>query len=78
MSPILSVAMTSDWVTVAEVAALLRLNPETIRRLLRRGELVGHNFGGRGGYRISRQELERYLQSLGKQPPPRRRKRGSK
>lgn len=69
--------MSSDWLTVAEVAAHLRLHPETVRRLLRRGELVGHNFGGRGGYRISRVELDRYIQSLGKQPPPRGRKRGS-
>jgi excisionase family DNA binding protein len=69
--------MSNDWLTVAEVAALLRLHPETVRRLLRRRELVGHNFGGRGGYRISRVELDRYLQSLGEQPSSVRRERGT-
>ena len=70
--------MNSEWLTVAEVAALLRLHPETIRRFLRRGELVGHDFGGRGGYRIRRVDLDRFIEGLANTPHPSRRRGESK
>ena len=48
--------------TVHEVAARLRLNPETVRRWLREGKLRGFLLGGdRGGYRIAESELRRFL-----------------
>ena len=50
--------------TVPEVAATLRLHPDTVRRWLRAGQLPAVNLGGRRGYRIRRSELDRYLASL--------------
>lgn len=40
--------------TVAEAARALSLSEEHVRRLLRRGELEGIAFGGRIGWRLSR------------------------
>jgi len=50
--------------TVPEVAATLRLHPDTVRRWLRAGQLPAVNLGGRRGYRIRRSELDRFLTSL--------------
>ncbi len=48
--------------TVAEAAALLRVNPFTIRRWLRDGRLRGFSMGSdRGGWRIRRSELDRFI-----------------
>jgi excisionase family DNA binding protein len=48
--------------TVTEVAAMLRANPETVRRWLREGVLAGFRPGGkRLGYRIRASEVERFL-----------------
>src|SRR5690348_4395804 len=47
--------LTSD-----EVAAYLRVDVVTIRRLVNRGELPAYRMGGE--YRFRRQELEEYLQ----------------
>jgi excisionase family DNA binding protein len=50
------------FLTVAEVAARLRVNPETVRRWLRHGRLRGFLMGGdRAGYRIAESELQRFL-----------------
>jgi excisionase family DNA binding protein len=52
----------SPFLTVQEVAARLRMNPETIRRWLRQGKLQGRMFGGdRGGYRIAEAEVQRFI-----------------
>ena len=53
--------MKDEWLTVAEVAAALRLHPDTIRRLLRRGEMKGSFIGGRGGYRIAASDVEAFM-----------------
>jgi excisionase family DNA binding protein len=46
--------------TVNEVAARLRVHPETIRRMLRRGELRGSQpVSRRGGWRIRTSDVER-------------------
>lgn len=50
--------------TVPEVAATLRLHPDTVRRWLRAGQLPAVNLGGRRGYRVRRSELDRFLASL--------------
>lgn len=50
--------------TVSEVAEVLRVSPETIRRYLRRGWLKGTLLGGRGSaYRIDEAELRRFQAS---------------
>jgi len=50
--------------TVQEVAARLRVNPETVRRWLRQGRLQGALLGGdRAGYRIPAAEVERFLKA---------------
>jgi excisionase family DNA binding protein len=49
--------------TVPEVAARLRLNPETVRRWLRQGKLRGSLMGSdRGGWRIRESEVQRFLE----------------
>ncbi len=48
--------------TVTEAAALLRVNPFTIRRWLRDGRLCGFSMGSdRGGWRIRQSEIERFI-----------------
>src|SRR5919206_1902358 len=60
------------FLTVAEVAARLRVNPETVRRWLRHGRLRGVLMGGdRAGYRIAESEVQRFLrEELGASPSP--------
>jgi excisionase family DNA binding protein len=56
--------------TVNEVAARLRVNPETVRRMLRDGRLCGSiPVSPRGGWRIPASEVERVLE--GEKKPPR-------
>jgi len=43
--------------TVAEAADALGIGEEQVRRLLRRGELVGVPYGGRTGWRLPRDEV---------------------
>jgi excisionase family DNA binding protein len=48
--------------TVPEVAELLQVGQETIRRWLRRGELQGFMLGGtKLGYRVRGSEITRFL-----------------
>ena len=47
--------------TVDEVAEKLQLNPETIRRYVRSGELEVYKFGK--NYRIEEKELYRFLET---------------
>ena len=51
--------MTDErFLTVDEVAARLRVDPETVRRMLRDGRLVGVRLGGRrAGWRITESAL---------------------
>jgi excisionase family DNA binding protein len=59
--------------TVREVAERLRSSPETVRRWLRQGKLHGFRPGGtKLGYRVSEEELQRFLHgaSEGKTPSP--------
>ena len=51
-----------EWLTVDEVAQQLRVDPETVRRWIRKGELPVLSLpSARAGYRIRRDELERFI-----------------
>ena len=51
-----------QMLTVAEAAARLRINPETVRVWLRSGKLKGHMPGGdKIGYRIPESEVRRVM-----------------
>jgi excisionase family DNA binding protein len=41
--------------TVAQAAAALGVSEEHVRRLLRRGELIGVSYGGKAGWRLDPQ-----------------------
>lgn len=51
------------WYTVSDIAESLRVHEQTVRRWLRSGELAGYNFGGKTGYRIREEDLERFLET---------------
>ena len=52
-----------EWLTVEEVAALLKISKETVRQWVRGGELPVLDLGGpRGGYRIRQSDLGRFIQ----------------
>jgi len=50
--------------TVAEAAVALGVGEEHLRRLLRRGEIAGVGFGGRVGWRLSRDYVEELAREL--------------
>jgi excisionase family DNA binding protein len=49
-----------EFLTVAEVATLLKLNPQTVRNWIDRGELPALHVGRR--VRIRRSELDQFLE----------------
>lgn len=52
----------SNWLTVTDVAELLQVTEETVRRWIRRSELPALNLGGpRAGYRVYPSDLERFI-----------------
>jgi excisionase family DNA binding protein len=53
--------MTRQWLTVQQVAHRLQVAEETVRRWLRAGELGGVNLGGKGGWRMSEEDFDRFL-----------------
>lgn len=63
-------AYMSKVLTVEEVADRLRIHAETVRAYLRKGELEGINQGGRAGWRISEDNLRRYLARKAGLPEP--------
>jgi len=53
-----------EWYTVAQVAALVQVNEETVRRWIREGELPVLNVGKgklRPDYRIRRTDLDDFI-----------------
>ena len=48
------------WYTVAEVATLLQVHPETVRRAYRAGELAGVKLG-RNLLRFSKSAVEQWM-----------------
>lgn len=49
--------------TVQEVAEVMKVSDKTVRRLIKRGDLVAYKLGERGQLRVSERELERYVES---------------
>ena len=65
----------SRLLTVAEVADYLRVDPESVRRWLRDGKLLGINLGRGPGWRIRVDDLEAFIAARHTRPgelPPRR------
>jgi excisionase family DNA binding protein len=52
-----------DWYTVQQIAALLDVNSETVRRWIRAGVLPATSFGStkKAGYRVARADLVAFL-----------------
>ena len=44
-----------------EAADLLRVSEEYLRELIRAGRIKAYKEGRRGGYRIARREIDRYI-----------------
>ena len=59
------------WWTVDQVAELLQVNPETVRRWIRREWLKARLLGKstRSGYRIANADLDEFMKLYQGQPP---------
>jgi excisionase family DNA binding protein len=55
---------TSAFYTLVEVATRLAVNPETLKRAIRAGQLRAIVFAGSAGTRITDAALQDYLRSL--------------
>lgn len=49
--------------TIAEVAATMKVSQRTVRRLINRGDLPAFKVGDRGQLRVEELDLERYVES---------------
>jgi excisionase family DNA binding protein len=54
-------AMPDEYLTVEEVAALMRCSADTVRRLLKEGRMDGSKVGTQRGWRIHREEAKRVM-----------------
>ena len=70
-----------DWSTPPKAAKVLRVDPETIRELIRSGELRASNLARRGStrprWRISREALEEFLAGREPRPAAKKKRRSS-
>jgi excisionase family DNA binding protein len=57
--------VTDDILDASEVAKLLKLNEQTVKRLANRGELLGFKIGGR--WRFRREAIGEYIRKLEQQ-----------
>ena len=51
----------SDILLTKEVAELLRVSEEHVRELIRQRKLRAYKEGRRGGYRITKKEVQNYI-----------------
>lgn len=56
------------WLTVEQISEALQVHANTVRRWLREGDLSGHNFGGKTGYRIRESDFEAFLDERFERP----------
>jgi excisionase family DNA binding protein len=56
-----AVGQADRLLTVAQVAATLQVDNDTVRRWLRAGQLLGTNLGSRAGYRVRQSDLDAFL-----------------
>ena len=49
---------------VREVAGMMRVSSEHVRRLIRSGNLPAFKVGRRGGYRIREEDLTHYIETI--------------
>jgi len=61
-------AQEDDYLTVAEIAARLKVNPQTVRNWITRDEIRAVRVGARR-VRILRGDLDRFLAASGAMPP---------
>ena len=60
-----------EWLTIPEVAGILKVDPETVRRWIRAGELPYLDLGSaRAGYRVRRSDLQRFAEQRYRVPHP--------
>jgi excisionase family DNA binding protein len=65
----MSFVQENDYLTVAEIAARLKVNPQTVRNWITRGELRAVRVGARR-VRILRADLDAFLAATGATPSP--------
>lgn len=56
-------ATQEHWLTVADVAKRFDVTAETVRRLLRRGELPGMQISKRAGWRVRAEDVDAFIRS---------------
>ena len=64
-----------EYLTTADVAALLKVHPETVKNWLRSGELSGVVLSDRAGWRVRRGDVDRFLEARRERGPIERRVR---
>jgi len=56
------------YLTVQDVAEQLDVNPDTVRKWIRSGELVAISLGGPAGYRITQAAVDRFIRERTSRP----------
>ncbi|MDP9364703.1 MAG: helix-turn-helix domain-containing protein [Chloroflexota bacterium] len=56
------------YLTVEQAAERLQTHPQTVRKWLRTGRLVGTLISRRAGYRIAQTEVDRFLREGPREP----------
>jgi excisionase family DNA binding protein len=77
-APTTTIADLPEWMTTEEVARVLRVDEEYVRRQCKNGVITATNLRGKAGYRIHRDAILKFLGSdvpAARPRPPRERKR---
>lgn len=53
--------MESRFLTLADITEILQVPMSTVRTLVRNGEIRGIQVGGKGTWRVEREEFEAYI-----------------
>lgn len=51
-----------QWLTVKQIAERLQVHPETVRDWLRDGKLKGYRISSRAGWRVTPEDLQRFVE----------------